>query len=69
MISVIEFFKAAAGRNLDSVSNFWKALQRAMLKANDDPVGALESITSAYLAVGHVQQDFAEQRQQLPRAI
>jgi hypothetical protein len=61
MINVIGFFKAAAARNLDAVSKFWEALQRAMLSANEDPVDALERNTMAYLAVGHEQQDSAQQ--------
>jgi hypothetical protein len=68
MTNLIEFFRAAAARNLEAVSNFWEA-QRAMLSANNDPVGALESITRGYLAVGHEQQDSPEQRQQLRRAV
>ena len=70
MINLMGFFKAAAARNLGAVSNFWEALHRAMLSANNDPVGALESITRAYLTVGREQQqDSAEERQQLRPAV
>jgi hypothetical protein len=69
MINVIGFFKVAAARNLDAVNNFWEALHRAMLNANNDPVGALETITRAYLAVGHEQQDSAAQRLKLRPAV
>jgi len=47
---ITRVLKAAVVRDTGALNEFWAILQDAMTTANEDPVGAIEHITSVYFA-------------------